>query len=338
MNASLALILTPAGAAIVVSAVFAIVAVGMMVVLYLRRRLDERQAAVDRDGDLALSRQLLAIIANSALLDSARLPPTVSDDQRRRVFSHLLHLVRGQDQDRLLALADAMALPEAALADLRDRRPARRVDAMRVLEQFPVPRAIDALIERMGNDPDDAVRLEAAAALARTGHLPPPAAVIEMLGLRHRPLNRLHEAIFRTSAHEHAAGLAALARDPSLQRVRSLIVEALGWSNDFSTLRLLAQHANDADPQVRSAALRAARKLGHPDVETWVLPLLLDPVDVVRTNAARTCGALGLRDAIPVLATLLENPSWWVRTRAAEALAMLRPAQPSPLGPTGLRR
>ena len=331
-------LLTPAGIAIFVSAVFAVTASILMAALYARRAADEAHAEHLQESDIVLTGELLVLIQQDVSSPADLALPSIEGDQLHRVFSHLLQLVRGDDKDRLLALADAMGLPDAAIARMTDRLPARRVDGMHVLEQFPVPRAVDALIERMGNDPEDAVRLEAAAVLARIGKLPPPDRTVDMLDLRHKPANRLHEAIFRASAVTGASGLIALSTDPSLARIRPLLVEALGWSNDFSVLPILAQHANSHDPEVRSASLKAARRLGHPDVETWVLPLLLDPADQVRTQAARTSGQLGLRDAVPVLMTLVENPSWWVRMRATEALAMLRPAQPAPVSAAGLRK
>ena len=103
-------------------------------------------------------------------------------------------------------------------------------------------------------------------------------------------------------------------------------------------LPILADFAQSDDLELRIAGLKAARQLGHPGVRTWVLPMLLDPVDEVRVQAARTCGQLGLIEAIPLLSRLVENSSWWVRTRAAEALALLRAGQPAPFAITGLRK
>lgn len=328
---------TLGGGVLAASGVFALVTGVVMARLYLRRCSDEALAASDRESDMIISRQLLRMIERPDLVRPGLSLPAVSIDQLRRVFSNLRYLVRGEDSDRLLVLADAMGVPDSAISEINQKRSARRVDAMRILEQFPVPRSVDALIERTRSDPDHAVRLEAAAALARTGKLPPPSAIIEMLDLRHTPHNRLHEAILRASASIYADDLVRLSEDSSLDRLRPLLVEALGWCDDFSVLPVLAVHAGDANSEVRSAALKAARKIGHPNSAVWVLPLLLDPVAEVRVQAARTSGKLGLRDAIPVLSSLAENPSWWVRMRAVEALARLRPAQPAPVPSTGLR-
>jgi HEAT repeat protein len=132
--------------------------------------------------------------------------------------------------------------------------------------------------------------------------------------------------------------VAALAEDSTLGKLQPICVEALGWSRDFSLMPMLETFGTHKDPELRIAALKAARQLGHPGVRSWALALLFDPIDVVRVQAVRTCGQLGFVESIPILTTLVENSSWWVRTRAAEALALLRPAQPAPFRKTGLRR
>ncbi len=305
-----------------------------MGVLYLRRRAAERKAARDKTSDISISRQLITLIQQDDFIQN--LPPLAAHDheQLHRVFVDLMRLLRGEDYDRLLRLADAMGLPDLAIAQLDNSLPARRVDALRVLEQFPVPRAVAALVERMGQDPDDSVRLEAAAALARVDHLPPPHDIIDMLGLRDRQLNRLHEAIFRTSASAYPRDLVLLTLDASLVHVRPLLVEALGWSRDFSILPVLAEHAESSDPETRSAALKAARELGHPGIEEWVVPMLRDPVEHVRAQAARTAGKLGLHGATALLAEMANDPSWWVRKRALDALGQLEPPPPAPFQAT----
>lgn len=332
----IAWILTPVGAAIVVSLVFAAVTSTMMLALYLRRLGDEQRSTETQAEDLVISRQLLALLRGDGGTTIAELPD-MRPGQAERIFSHLMLLVRGEDRDHLLDLADRIGLPDFAIASLGDSRPARRVDAMRTLEAFPVPRAAASLRHTMATDRQYDVRLEAAGALARLRKLPQPSTIIAELDLTNRPLSRVHEAIFRAAAADHAGDMIALSSDPAFAKVRPLIVEALGWSGDYFALPVLQCHAGDPDPDVRSAALKAARRIAHPSVATWVLPMLLDPVDYVRVQAALTCGKLGLRDAIPVLATLVHNPSWWVRTRAAEALALLRPAQAAPIKHTGLR-
>ena len=299
----------------------------MLVVLgwyiFKRHRLEstakERQAS-----EMDLSRTLLQKLAGSVIADPKRFAEAPAEARLRSV-SQLLRLLRGGDRERLLQIAESDGLFDATLSMLESGELARRVDAMHVLEQFASPACIDALLARMAGDASPAARLEAACALARLGHLPSPSAVVDMLDLMHCTQTRLHRALFRSLAARDADQLTAMVRNLDYARLRAMLVEALGWSEDYSALVTLEESAADLDPEVRSSALRAARKLGHPRMEPWVVLLLDDESDSVRIQAVQTCGELGLRSAMPRLERLATDPSWWVRLRASQALEILRP-------------
>lgn len=338
MTDAFPLLLDPAHLAIGASLLFAALSLVAVLILYIRRRIAERKAPHEAEADRDLSRQLMNALGSAGRGRAMTLPESLDPDDLERVFSHLVQLVRGEDRERLLAVADALHIPERALADLRSRSAARRIDALHILERFPSDQVVSAIHERMTGDPDAATRAEAAATLSRIGRPPSPAEVIDALDLRARVPNLLHAAIFRAGAPRHAAEIVSLARDVPSGLLQSMLIEALGWSEDFAVLPELAHFAGTTTIETRIASLKAARHLGHPGVRDWVIPLLLDPDDNVRVQATRTCGQLGLTDAIPILAKLVENSSWWVRTRAAEALAILRPDQPAPFVVTGLRK
>ncbi len=320
----------------VVSLSFALGMIVQMIILVVRRQRTELGGAMARAAERVMSRELMAVISGSMLIEHASTFSAASRQDRLRTLSHLLQLVRGEDRQSLLNVADRAQVLTSAINGLGQRRPARRVDSMRTLEQFSTPASIAALLGCMSKDRCLAVRTEAAAALARMGHLPDPATVIDMLDLENQPLTRLHEALFRSSAPRHAEQLALLATDSRLRVIRPLVVEALGWSGEFAIVDRLQCHADDPNPEVRCATLKAARRLGYPGAVAWAVRLLLDPVDSVRIQAIQTCAKLGARDAIPVIMSLIQHPSWWVRTRAKEALDTLRPHQKIRSGVTGL--
>lgn len=324
--------------AIATSVLFAALSLVAILLLYLRRRSAERRQVAEASADRELSRQLLAIRAPFDRDAMKAMAIAAGQDRLERIFSQLLQLVRGDDRLQLLTIAEVMRVPDAALVRLKHRRAARRIDAMHVLERFGSEQVLRAIRACMAEDPDLLVRTEAAATLVRLDMPPPPASVVEALNLLNHPPTPVHAAIFRASAPTSGADLAAMAQGLRSGPLRSRLIEALGWSDDFAVLPALARFAQDEDAEARIAALKAARQLGHPAVREWVVPLLLDKADSVRTQAARTCGQLGLTDAIPILSNLVENSSWWVRTRAAEALAKLRPDQPAPFSITGLRK
>jgi HEAT repeat protein len=330
---------TMPGLAAMVSIVSLSFAAGMIVqilVLLFRRRRIEKRAAISHATERAVSREVMALISGQLTFEDAAVFAAASPADRLQALSHLMQLVRGDDRDALLAIADRSHILDGALKGIRRRSAARRVDAMRVLEQFATPESVEALTLALSEDPAISVRIEAAAALARMGRPQAPAALIHLLDLRHQPPTRLHEALFRAAAEPFAPDLVRLADDRSLGGIRPLLVEALGWSGNFAVADGLGAHAADADPDVRCAALRAARRLGNPAAAPWALRLLLDPVESVRIQAIQACERLGVRDAIPILTSLIENPSWWVRMRAKQALDSLRPRQAIRVDVTGM--
>jgi HEAT repeat protein len=294
----------------------------LMGLLILRRLAGERVAAAREANSVKVSRELLRAISGATqpslpTFDAAR------PEERLRALSHLFHLLRGGDRDRLLALAEAYGLFDTALLRVTRGRAARRIDAMRVLEQFASPTCVAGLQQALERDQNAEVRLEAAATLARMGQLPAIEKSIRLLRLDQSPRTRIHSALFRSLAQRDWPAMAQLADNPEYGSLRADLVDALGSSGDFAVLPALAGHGEDSAPEVRNAALRAARRLGHPGAGTWATQLLYDPVESVRIQAVRTCGALGVRAAAPRLREMVDDPSWWVRTRAADALTQL---------------
>jgi len=291
-------------------------------VLIVRRRRYEASSAVRREQEHAASRYLL-----TASLDE----PSPRDDNmspaaERAALSKLLRLVRGRDRDRLLAVAERDGLFHEAIAGLCNGRASRRIDAMRILEQFGSPECVAALTDRLRSDENEAVRLEAAGALARIGALPPLTELVAALHLDNMPMTRLHAALLRSLAKRDAEQLLALAGSAKHPALRRLLVEALGWTEDFTMAEWLARYALDPDPEVRCAAVRAARHLGHPGAGRWLVPLLYDHSEAVRIQACQAAGQLGVKAAVPALERLATEPAWWVRARARAALDVLRPA------------
>ncbi len=305
-----------------ISLAFALVMATSMAALLIRRRRQEARMLARDEEKLAASRTLMCALAGGAEEPHLQELPS---EAWRAALSHLLQLVRGEDRTRLLELAERRGLFAHAVAALRNRRAARRIDAMRLLEHFGSPECVCALDQCLRTDRVMAVRLEAAAALARLGALPPVRDLIAALRMDEQPVTRLHAAFFRSLAERDAREVAELAAEPDQAKLRPLLVEAMGWTADLSMASRLAGHAFDPEPEVRCAAIRAARQLGHPAAGLWIVPLLDDPEESVRLQAAQACGQLRLKDGVSALERLATEPSWWVRTRARAALDVLRP-------------
>ena len=228
-----------------------------------------------------------------------------------------------QNDHKLAAASRIHLLLRATLRRSRSWRSARRVDAIRLLQQFGSEACIARLREIFTCDRDYSVRLEAAFALASIHALPPPRETIRILKMFDRKSSRLDSALLRASAPHYREQLDLLLGDPMPHAKRALIIDALGWSEDASVLPTLERASKSDNPELRSAALRAAAKLGHPAAAEWVIHLLSDRVAFVRIQAANSCASLGLRDAIPQLHRLMDDGDIWVRLRSEQALDVL---------------
>lgn len=311
-----------------VSCVFAVwMAVEMVFLLHYRRKAELR-VAIDACTDIAVTRDLLAAIA----ADGADSPNTAfeqaSTADRLRAARRLIQLVRGRDRERLFEICERASLFDNALNQLSSSVELRRIDSVRELALFGSAACIGGLRRCLANDASPFVRFQAAVALSDLGHLPPCRELLPMLNFGHWPLTKMHAGLFRSIATNECEAVINLSLDEAFRRERPVLVDALGWTGDFSVLPALERHANDSDPEVRCAALRSTRRVGHPAAALWVPALLLDPSDSVRIQAVRACGDLGLRETVPLLQSLVRNPSWWVRTRATEALDKLRVGRP----------
>ncbi len=306
------------------SVVFATAMLLCMSVLIARRGLAEQQQTRDIRRANEVTRAYLRRLAGAEDVVPPKAEPIALD-----AVLHLSQLLRGAERDRMLEFADGDGLFDLALTEMKRSRPPARVKAIRMLGQFGSERCVESLRSAMAEDPRPELRLEAAGALAQLGRLPSPADTIAMLRLDHGPPTRLHLALLRSLAPTYLKELGALLDGNIPLTLRCAIVDAIGWSGDYSAADLIEQAARHEEPEMRCAALRAARQLGRPDASRWILPLLADSSPDVRVNAIRACETLRIRVAVDALELLLQDRSWWVRSRAEEALATLRPNRPA---------
>ena len=301
----------------------AIVALAMLTafgILLFRRWYQERRRQADRDELGAITRSYMRRVAGQLDDDVSQ---NWSDRLRLEAVSHIHLLLRGGERNRLMQMAELDGLLRATLRQSRSWRSVRRIDAIRLLQQFGSEACIARLRELFARDQNTTVRLEAAFALAAVHALPPPRETIRILGMFERRINRLDRALFRASAPHYTEQLSLLLQDRISYQQRALIIDALGWSGSAAVLPLIEQASREDNAELRSSALQAATKLGIPSVEPWVIERLQDPVAFVRVQAVNCCASLGLRSTIPHLHLLLDDDALWVRLRAEHALDVL---------------
>ncbi|WP_394729388.1 HEAT repeat domain-containing protein [Altererythrobacter sp. GH1-8] len=293
--------------------------VAFAILLFRRWQYDKRKLA-ERKILASLTRSYLLRIAGQ---QDAETSSQWSDELKLTAVNHLHLLLRGGERQQLMQLAELDGLLRATLKRSRSWRAAKRIDAIRLLQQFGSEACIARLRELFTRDWKYEVRMEAAFALAAIHALPPPRETIRILGMFNRETNHLDAALLRASASQYTEQFEILLADPLSDNKRALLIDALGWSGDPSVIPLVAAAGKADNPELRSAALRAAAKLGHPLKSDWVIPLLEDPVSFVRIQAANTCASLGLVGAVPFLEKALQDEDIWVRVRAEQALGEL---------------
>lgn len=289
----------------------------LLLFLVMRRDRQERASLASAEMIRSLTRELMSGGEGGGAGPVFR---QARPAERLAAISHLVQLLRGEDRDRLVLLAQDEGLLDDALRRARRSNPRQQIDALRLLGSIGGPHAVEMLGLVLREDPSLDTRLEAAALLARLDALPDPEDLIEYLCLWDARITPLHRTLFRLLATSHPIELFALAQSADLPpAVRALVIDALGWTEDFSALPLLADAATDMHAPVRLAALDSAIRLGHPGSAGWILPLLDDPEPPVRARAIRACQMMQLRQGLPVIHALRGDPSPWVRLRAQQA-------------------
>lgn len=277
-----------------------------------------------RDRHLAARRRLA-----SALLGDGEIDP----ETLRRIPDHvvtdlsldLIQLVRGAERERFIRHATELGVP-ARLARRMRSGPARsRIVALRGLAQFDSEDARAALTRAL-RDRDRDIRLAAAQSLTDKGETLDLPELIRRLDLGTGQSSRLTVTLFQSLASTRPEEIRALVQQlDENPAVRVTAVEALAATGDFSLVPLIAELALAAEDGSEELAryLHALGKFGHPGGAAAVRAYLASEAMTTRAAAAQAAGRIGMVDAADQLAALLDDPEWWVRFRAAEALVAI---------------
>lgn len=237
--------------------------------------------------------------------------------------AELLSLLRGDEHARLVALFETCGLPALLRRKLMQHQRAAALLAAENLRFFPGPETSAALTAALEH-PYHEVRLTAALSLAEQNQAPDVRELTSRLEVRGNVSARVMTALFRRIAPQQTDSLWALCQDeaaPPLHRVMAL--DAVATTGNYALVEGITRVALNATGEVAAQALRSLGMLGHPAARPAVEAALASPEFAVRVQAASAAGRIGLVDMADKLAALLADDIWWVRYRAAEALAEL---------------
>lgn len=245
----------------------------------------------------------------------------------------------------------------ARLLGRRRHRLAYRLAALEALAKVRLSQSVDPLL-RLLDDKEPAVRVMALRSLARTmAGMPDGQAqkevtrFAEVICTADLPSGAIEECLLLLEGMavpvlRHLLGAASpMGRNgagpderPALEDARlARAMDAIGRLKVLELEREVAPFCAHPNPEVRAAALRALSSIGvlPPGAEHGVSAALMDPVEFVRVQAARTATLLPRTVAQRAMWDLLGDESWWVRRAAAHSMLGLGTDGPDELERAG---
>ncbi|MES3006872.1 MAG: HEAT repeat domain-containing protein [Pseudomonadota bacterium] len=311
-----------------ISLVLALSSLMVMVILVLRRMRDERRADQELHVRGVIQKILFSYMSSdwmSGQKDLSNLMHLNRSAQQvlRTLTIDLCHLIQGQERQQLTSLLTRSGFRDECLQDLRSKKIEDRRSAASALQLFSDATTTQALLSALNED-DGRLRLAAANSLKIIDALPEPRVLVQKLEEKDLLHSRDVRTLFRDMARRTPLSLRQLAAAPDNSvQLRTVLADAMSEASDFRVLEDLYRFANDEDLNVRTTALRSLGTLQHPDARSVVKQALDDVHWQVRAVAAGAAGQIGLEPLIPQLTTLVDDSSWWVRFRSAEALSQL---------------
>jgi HEAT repeat protein len=283
--------------------------------------MDDRIESIESPAEIPFQ-QLVEALLNAEQPFKARYLYRLSDLEQAELDLLAQAWPQVPEWRRQALLEDIQALGERdtllsyealALFALLDRNPKVRLPALLVLHEYENPRLIEIFIDLLLKDEDVSVRAAAAAALSRFVYLG------ELDELPERLFSRVEESLLAVHALEEEEEL-----------VRRMALEAIGYSSreDVDTL-IEAAYASEERAWIISAMVAMGRSAN----ERWagqILESLGSRYPALRAEAARAAGEVELREALPQLVEMLDDPDDSVVLAAIWAL--------SQLGGTGIRK
>ncbi|MDH3673679.1 MAG: HEAT repeat domain-containing protein [Gammaproteobacteria bacterium] len=303
-----------------VSLSLAIASVIIMLALILRRVILIRQQRYESEVRSKLTSLILRYLDGDFPLDALR---KHTHGKRSVLMSELvadlLFSVRGGDRAGLIELLRQLDIIDIHLAALDDGTALERVAAIFGLSLFDDPQIIERIRDCL-DDSDPDVRLWAAHALSEHRATGPARVLVDKLQIGSLENSRALRKIFRNLVPEHNDELIEMLGDDTPEAAKVLAIDALGRSGDYMAVNAISVMVVHRSEDVRVATLRALADLEHPNAQLAVMQALNDKCASVRATAATCAGRTGVTDAIPLLVKRLDDDSWWVRLRSAEAL------------------
>ena len=217
-------------------------------------------------------------------------------------------------------IADRRATP-ALVNMLRDQSLA--IDAADALAQIGDPKALDGLLDLIGDD-DASTRQAAVSAL---NSLATPQMSKRIIPLLHDPDPNVRESAVKIAGYfgysEAAGQLLKLSSDP-VERVRSAAIEHLPFVEDAGVSDVLIHAIKEEAPNVRASAARALGNMEGSETVHHLIQALADEDVWVRYFSARSLGRRRANESVAALERVVAEEKFnHVRIAALDSLGQI---------------
>lgn len=211
-----------------------------------------------------------------------------------------------EDVEDLSARDTLLSFIDLGLLAVRDPDVRVRYSAVHMLWEYEDELLIPLFLEILNNINEDAdVRATAAGALGRY------VLAGETDEISAEKLHRIEEALLQVFHSETA------------DNIRRSALEALGYSSRAEVPALIEHAYASNDVQWMASALFAISRSGDISWKPKVLAMLSHKSPLVRAEAARAVGELEIKDAVPQLLELLDDPDEQTRMNSIWSLSQI---------------
>ena len=197
------------------------------------------------------------------------------------------------------------------------------IDAANALAEIGDPKAVDGLLNLIGND-DASIRQAAVSAL---NSVIEPSMSERIIPLLHDPDPNVRESAVKIAGYfgypDAAGALLELSHDAN-ERVRCAAIEHLPYVEDERAFEILVEAIKAESPDVRAAAARALGTMDTPEVVQPLIEGLSDDDVWVRYFSARALGRRRSEESVAALEKVIEKEKFnHVRIAALDSLGQI---------------
>lgn len=300
-----------------------VLSIGLSAGLVANRLLRDRRARLSarRRGEVAaFIRHLLNTKIPAPLLEQT---PFAPQDLPAAFDSALatIRTIKGSEATRLVSLLDGWGMRAHITKLLEDGTRPQKIRALTYLAQCRDEESLRQIIDTSRNT-DPYVQLAALRALSRRGDAEDLGIVLDHMKEAGQRNTLVLTEILTSFGTPALPTLFTLAASDAPDPMRLAAITALGTIGSREAVPSLLEIAarNETGAELRARALQSLGRIRDERATDAVLTGLEAAEAPIRVQAARAAGRLTLARALPLLTRLLEDPVWWVRYRAAEAL------------------